>query len=111
MVVITEALATLHDIQEGAIKIGCDCESGIIAIFQHTYDTPKQPHHDIIHKIRAKLANSKLTWKSRHVSGHQDKHVPYHLLERWGRLNVEMDSLAKLYWNEIAKEAQPFYPE
>ncbi len=49
IVVITEALASLHDIQGGTSELGCDCKSGIIAIFRHTYDTPKQPHHDLIH--------------------------------------------------------------
>jgi hypothetical protein len=27
----------------------------------------------------------------------------------WGKLNVEMDSLAKAYWNETNSSALPFY--
>jgi hypothetical protein len=109
IVVITEAIADFHDIQTGTIELGCDCESGITAIFQHSYDTPKQPHHDLIHEIRQKIAHSKINWKYRHVEGHQDKH--YHMLDIWGQMNVEMDSLAKAYWNETYELVQPFYTE
>jgi hypothetical protein len=111
IVIVTEAIAKLHDIQEGKIELGCDCESGIIAIFEHTYDTPKQPHHDLIHEIRKKLSHSRLKWTPRHVDGHQDKHTSYLRLDMWGQLNVEMDSLAKTYWNETSEEIRPFYPQ
>jgi hypothetical protein len=110
IVIIAEAIATFHDIAEGTIEIGCDCQSGLIAVFEHAYDTSKQPHHDIIHEIRRKLADSRLTWKFRHVDGHQDKHISYHLLDMWGQLNVEMDSIAKVYWNETKPLVLPFYP-
>jgi hypothetical protein len=110
LIIIVDAIATFHDIEQGIIELGCDCESGLTSIFTHTYDTPKQPHHDIIHEIRQKLAVSKITWKHRHVAGHQDKHVPVNLLDMWGQLNVEMDSLAKVYWNETSATTIPFYP-
>jgi hypothetical protein len=92
------------------IELGCDCESGITAIFEHEYDTPKQPHHDLIHETQRKLGNSRITWRYRHVSGHQDKHISYGLLDMWGQLNVEMDSLAKAYWNETHDIVSNFYP-
>ena len=110
IVVIIEAIARFHDIQEGIIELGCDCESGITAIFTHKYDTPKQPHHDLIHEIRQTIAKSKLTWKYRHVRGHQDKHATYNMLDMWGRLNVEMDTMAKVYWNDTSNCVEPFYP-
>jgi hypothetical protein len=109
IVIVINAIANFHDITAGTIELGCDCQSGLVAIFKHVYDTPKQPHHDIIHEIRRKLADSPLTWKSRHVDGHQDKHISYHLLDMWGQLNVEMDSLAKVYWNETQPSVLPFY--
>ena len=110
LVIVTEAIVAFHDIREGTIEVGCDCESGITAVFEHEYDTPKQPHHDLIHEIRQKLAVSRLTWKFRHIRGHQDEHISYHLLDMWGQLNVEMDSLAKAYWNETSSSVLPFYP-
>jgi hypothetical protein len=110
IVTIANAIATFHDVHTGTIELGCDCESGITAIFDHTYDTPKQPHHDLIHEIRKKIKASTLTWKHRHVRGHQDKHISYQFLDMWGKMNVEMDSLAKVYWNETSSSVLPFYP-
>jgi hypothetical protein len=75
IVIVTEAIATFHNIANGTIEIGCDCQSGLIAVFEHVYDTPKQPHHDLIDEIRRKLADSRLTWKFLHVDRHQDKHI------------------------------------
>jgi hypothetical protein len=48
----------VFDIQSGTIELGCNCESGLTAIFDHKYDTPSQPHHDMIHEIQKKLAAS-----------------------------------------------------
>ncbi len=110
IVTIANAIATFHDVHTGTIELGCDCESGITAIFEHTYDTPKQPHHDLIHEIRQKIVASPLKWKYRHVRGHQDKHISYQFLDMWGQLNVEMDSLAKVYWNETSSSVRPFFP-
>jgi hypothetical protein len=110
IVIITEAIATFHNIADGTIEIGRDYQSGLIAVFEHVYDTPKQPHHDIIYEIGRKLADSRLTWKFRHADGHQDKHILYHLLDMWGQLNVEMDSLAKVYWNHTKPSVLPHYP-
>ena len=81
IVIVAESIVAFHDINEGTIELGCDCASGITAVFQHTYDTPKQPHHDLIHENRQKLAVSNLHWKFRHIRGHQEKHVSYHLLD------------------------------
>jgi hypothetical protein len=46
VVVVVEALVKFHDISQGTIELACDCESGLILIFTHEYDTPSQPHHD-----------------------------------------------------------------
>jgi hypothetical protein len=43
--------------------------------------------------------------------GHQDKHTSYNLLDMWGELNVEIDSMAKTYWNVTNSLVLPFYPE
>jgi hypothetical protein len=110
IIVVAEALASFHDIQTVIFELGCDCESAIMAIFEHTYDTPKQPHHNLIHEIREKLYVSKLTWKYHNVKGHQDKRILYHVLIMWGQLNIEIDSLTKVYWNKTSLSTTPFYP-
>jgi hypothetical protein len=110
IVVLVDAIVQIHKLTHGSIELGCDCESGLTAVFSHDYDTPNQPHHDLIHEIRRKIAASPLVWTNRHVRGHQDKHVSYHLLDPWSQLNVEMDGLAKAYWNDTYAEVAPFYP-
>jgi hypothetical protein len=110
IVAVADAIAVFHDVSTGTIELGCDCKSALTAIFEHAYNTPKQPHHDLIHEICRKIAASKLTWKFRHVRGHQDKHTSYQFLDMWGQMNVKMDSLAKVYWNETSASTLPFYP-
>jgi hypothetical protein len=110
IIIIVEAITTIYDIQTGAIELGCDCESALTAVFSHEYDTPSQPHYDLIHEIRKKLAASPIIWTPRHVRGHQDKHIQFKHLDMWSQLNVEMDSLAKSYWNETQPTIKPFYP-
>jgi hypothetical protein len=110
VVIIVEAITKAHGLLNGTIELACDCESGITAIFTHEYDSPSQPHYDLIHEIRKKISTSPIEWKYRHVRGHQDKHINVKLLDRWGQLNVEMDGLAKAYWNETYNTVAPFYP-
>jgi hypothetical protein len=57
--------------------------------------TPSTIQQNLIHEICQKLATSSITWKFCHVSGHQDKHTSHNMLDMWGQLNVEMNSLAK----------------
>ena len=110
VVVLVDAIIQAHKILAGTIELACDCESGITAVFTHEYDSPSQPHHDLIHEIRARIKASPIEWKFRHVRGHQDKYISVQLLDLWGQLNVEMDGLAKAYWNETYTTAVPFYP-
>jgi hypothetical protein len=110
VVVIIEAIITAHHIPSGTIELACNCESGLTAVFAHEYDYPNQPHHNLIHEIRTRIAASPVMWHFRHVRGHQDKHVNVQLLDLWGQLNVEMNSLAKAYWNETYNTVPPFYP-
>jgi hypothetical protein len=51
--------------------------------------------------IRKVLAQGpvKSTW--RHVLGHQDDDG-IEVLDRWATLNIEMDNLAKVYWNNLS---------
>jgi hypothetical protein len=42
-------------------------------------------------------------WTWRHVAGHQDDDG-IEELDRWAMLNIEMDNLAKVYWNNMRDE-------
>ena len=93
-------------ITDGAIEVGCDCESAL----RHVSGTGpsfeariKDPDYDLRSAIRKKLVHSPITWKWRHVEGHQDDNG-IEDLDRWATLNIEMDNLAKVYWNNMCEE-------
>jgi hypothetical protein len=52
--------------------------------------------------IRKQLEKSPIKWKCRHVAGHQDDDG-IEELNQWATLNTEMDSLAKVFWNDMCK--------
>ena len=51
------------------------------------------------------LAGSPIKWTCRHVAGHQDDDG-IEVLDRWAKLNIEMDNLAKVYWNDMCNQHQ-----
>jgi hypothetical protein len=56
------------------------------------------------------LQTSQIQWTSRPVTGHQDDHISYAELDRWGQLNVDMDtSLAKKHRAHIEDERRPTF--
>ena len=60
------------------------------------------------------LASSPIKWTCHHVAGHQDDDG-IKVLDRWAKLNIEMDSLVKVYWNDMVDQHQavnsPIEPE
>ena len=47
--------------------------------------------------IRNKVQATNITWKYKHVKGHQDDYREYDSLDRMSQLNVLMDGSAKAY--------------
>jgi hypothetical protein len=54
---------------------------------------------DLLSATRVALQESPITWSFCHVKGHQNAD-PDTTLDPWALLNVDMDSLAKMYWLE-----------
>jgi hypothetical protein len=88
-------------ITSGHITVGCDCSSALVNITSPYPLATGRPHHDLLSGIRTLIDQSPISWKFQHVRGHQDDHTEYHMLDRWARLNVDMDHLAKLYWDTL----------
>ena len=103
-------LCTSFSLTSGHITVGCDCSSALTNITSKYPPGPQRPHHDLLSGIRYLLKISPLTWTFHHVRGHQDDHIEYHMLDRWARLNVDMDQLAKLYWDTLVATNPPVQP-
>jgi hypothetical protein len=89
----------VHGITEGDIEVGLDGDQAMKNIFGKWLLNPRQADYDLLKDICAKIAKSSVTWMGRWVEGHQDDHIRYEDMDRWGQLNVECDGLAKVYWN------------
>ena len=102
-------LARQYSLSSGSITLACDCSSALIRLQQLRSPKPSTAQYDLLMACRLELAASPLTWKFRHVRGHQDSHQDYRLLDRYSQLNVDMDKLAKLYWHLLnANRPLPF---
>jgi hypothetical protein len=102
IVTVVEAVIQFHNITEGAVEVGCDGESALQAFDLEYYFDPQQADFDILTSIQAQIRDSPISWKPRHILGHQDRHNP-HDIDHWAVLNIKMDSMAKAYWQEIAQ--------
>jgi hypothetical protein len=112
VVTMVHIICAQFKITSGAIEVGCDCESAL----RHVFGTGSRyeadiadPDYDLRSATRKMLANSPITWKWRHVAGHQDDDG-IEDLDRWATLNIEMDNLAKVYWNDMCEEPAVSFP-
>jgi hypothetical protein len=102
IVTAVEAVIAFHDVTKEAIEVGCDAESALRAFDLEYYFDPQQVNLDILTEIQARIRDSHISWRPRHILGHQDWHNP-HNIDHWPVLNIKMDSMAKAYWQEIAQ--------
>jgi hypothetical protein len=96
--VFVKHLCTFYHITNGSITLGCDGKSAIDKAFNeediiHVEDADQ----DLLRATRSLLLTSPLTWSFRHILGHQDTSKSLASLDRWEKLNVEMDTKAKLH--------------
>jgi hypothetical protein len=97
-VTFTNKLMKHHQLEQGGVTMACDCMSALRNIFERKFDKPSQPHYDdLLHSCQLLIAQSPVIWCSRHVHRHQDDHRRYKYLDRWEKLNVNMDTSAKLH--------------
>ncbi len=96
--VIVEKLCQYYNISSGQIELACDGLSALNKAFLYVaLISVDEPSYDLLATIRQKWLFSKIQWRIRHVKGHQDEDLPLEELDRWGRLNVEMDQKAKAF--------------
>jgi hypothetical protein len=110
IVTVLSFLHTAYDLTGGSMIIACDNLSAGQKSLEDTGPAAlSQDHHDMLRLIRDKTAKLPLTIRYQHVEGHQLKKYPGRPLDRWARVNEEMDALAKAYWHHTALE--PALPE
>jgi hypothetical protein len=98
ILVLIKHLCEVHNISDGSIEVGCDGLSALNRAFSYvSIINADEPSYDLLAAIQHYWKFSPISWKIRHVKGHQDDHKSIDQLDRWSRLNVEMDQLAKGY--------------
>jgi hypothetical protein len=101
IVLTLDKICDEHDIEEGHVTLGCDCESALTTIFEHDYSTPTQANADLIGLTRHHLSSLTVSVTPKKIRAHQDDNKPLHRLSQWELLNVEMDRIAKSYWQAL----------
>jgi hypothetical protein len=85
-----------YEICTGGIEFACDGLSALNRCFSYvSVIQVSEPDYDLLSFIQHLWKHSPIEWKVRHVKGHQDDFKSSNDIDRWGTLNIEMDSLAK----------------
>jgi hypothetical protein len=96
IMVCTKKLCEYFQITSGFITLGCDGQSALDKAFnQVSILQVGESNYDLLFATRTLWAHSPLTWTFKHIRGHQDDHLPQDKLDRWAKLNIEMDMKAK----------------
>ena len=92
-----ECLVKFFAITSGQITVSCDNGTILAKCFdKHQYPNIRSSHQDLIRAVQAKVEQCPVTFVSEQFKGHQDDlGQPLTFTES---LNVEMDILAKSYW-------------
>ena len=96
-ILLVNSIAEAHDIQDGVVTVGCDNESALWTAFGNGDVNASDPSFDLIKIIRHHIRESPITWKHRHVKGHQDDDEDA-VLDDWATANIRMDHEAERYW-------------
>ncbi len=99
----------MHQVLAGHVTVGLDGEQAMKEAFGDWPLDPGRPDYDMLQHIRGMILASPLTFSSRWIESHQDDSKSVAHLDRWGKLNVECDGLAKSFWNTNAL-AQTWIP-
>jgi hypothetical protein len=107
VVFMVHLICEQYGITDGAIEVGCDCQSALRHVFtsgQQFDATITQADYDLLSAIWKMISTSPIKWTCCYVAGHQDDGIT--VLDRWAQLNVEMNSLAKVYWEDMCDQHQ-----
>lgn len=106
---LLKRLCKQYDVSCGVISLACDCDSALTSCFYNEFDKPSQPNYDLVHYIRTTIAELPIVVRPVKVKGHRDRDVDHALLTPTELLNVEMDFLAKAYWETLHSRQAPSF--
>ena len=93
------AFCSFHQIREGSLLVGCDCDGAFKQASKRALNISIQTKHaNIIWAIRVMVSKFKelsISVKFFHLEGHQDDFLPFEELDCPAQLNVLMDRAAK----------------
>jgi hypothetical protein len=89
--VMVSIICRIHNIAKGSIVVGCDSQSALREVLEN--DDLPQRDIDLIVACRQWKAASPIRWTTHHIPAHQDKDKMKEL-NRWAKLNCEMDRKA-----------------
>lgn len=96
IMVCVKNLCEFYNITAGSIELGCDGQSALDKAFNYVaLIKVEDSNYDLLASIRNLWANSPIQWKFRYIKGHQDDVQSWDQLDRWAKLNIEMDLRAK----------------
>ena len=85
-----------NDIQQGYIKVYCDCEGAVKALQKLGNTVPSNSaHFDALQSISTLMQNIPIEIEYEHIKGHLDEKIPYELLPRENQINTLVDTKAK----------------
>lgn len=98
-------LCIKHQIALGEITIYCDNLTAVTVLneWKQYKMNPSQKNADVISACLSLRDSINVSFKCKHIYGHQDRSTPYHLLSPAARLNITMDSDAKALAETIIK--------
>jgi hypothetical protein len=105
---VTKVLCQVHNITEGAIEIGLDCEAAIKALTTEQLPKAKNRDFDLIMECRNTARQLPISINFRWIEGHQDDKGKR--LDWWARQNIRMDQKAKRFWRRHSKNPRPAQP-
>lgn len=112
IITMVEALSEFFCVpyRSSSVLIACDNVGALRVVDPEYVFSPNDADYDYLSSLQWRISQSRITWVSQHVKGHQDQQRKCSLLSTLERLNVEMDSLAKSFWLKVSSTGDTFPP-
>ena len=106
--IVLSLLCQYSELEQGGAKVGCDGSSALDMAFQAHWDTKTtESHYDMTYLLHQWFQKVPITLRKHWIRGHQDKHTPFHRLDRMTQLNILCDKAANTLGNSVPDHIVP----